>query len=198
MTVRRCSSVSRRMPVADDLQSSPFRLPVQWVNRPSADFRGLTGLDRRGEISVGARVRVLPAGISTTVARILVGDEEVDTAVAGQSVTIVLAEDVDVSRGDVLRSCRRATGGGRPVRGDDRLDARAADAAGSLLSHEDRHANGHRPRSLPSNTKSTSTRSSMSRRRNSSSTISASAGSSSIGRSSLRRIARIGISVASF
>jgi bifunctional enzyme CysN/CysC len=91
-----------RMPVAEDLESSPFRLPVQWVNRPSADFRGLTGLIVAGEISVGAGVRVLPAGISTTVARILVGDGDVDTAVAGQSVTIVLAEDVDVSRGDVL------------------------------------------------------------------------------------------------
>jgi bifunctional enzyme CysN/CysC len=91
-----------RMPVADDLESRPFRLPVQWVNRPSADFRGLTGLIVAGEISVGAGVRVLPAAISTTVARILVGDGDVDSAVAGQSVTIVLAEDVDVSRGDVL------------------------------------------------------------------------------------------------
>jgi bifunctional enzyme CysN/CysC len=90
------------MPLAADLESAPFRLPVQWVNRPSADFRGLTGLIVAGEISVGAGVRVLPAGITTTVARILVGDQEVDTAVAGQSVTIVLAEDIDASRGDVL------------------------------------------------------------------------------------------------
>ncbi len=91
-----------RMPGADDLQAAPFRLPVQWVNRPSADFRGLTGLIVAGEISIGSPVKVLPAGISTAVARILVGDHEVDTAVAGQSVTIVLAEDVDVSRGDML------------------------------------------------------------------------------------------------
>src|SRR5688572_20767544 len=90
------------VPVADDVRSKPFRLPVQWVNRPSADFRGLTGMMASGQVCVGDVVRVLPAGTSSPVARIIVGNEDVDAAAAGQSVTVVLAENVDVSRGDVL------------------------------------------------------------------------------------------------
>jgi len=77
-------------------------LPVQWVNRPSAEFRGLTGMISSGQVCVGDLVTVLPAGTSSPVARIIVGSEDVETAGAGQSVTLVLVENVDVSRGDVL------------------------------------------------------------------------------------------------
>jgi bifunctional enzyme CysN/CysC len=90
------------VPVADDLASAPFRLPVQWVNRPSADFRGFAGPVVSGTVSVGDVVRVLPAATSSTVARIVVGTEDVATAIAGQSVTIVLADEIDASRGDVI------------------------------------------------------------------------------------------------
>jgi bifunctional enzyme CysN/CysC len=90
------------VPVAEGVLSRPFRLPVQWVNRPSADFRGLTGMIASGQVCVGDVVRVLPAGTSSPVARVIVGNDDVDSAVAGQSVTMVLAENVDVSRGDVL------------------------------------------------------------------------------------------------
>ena len=90
------------VPVADAVLSKPFRLPVQWVNRPSAEFRGLTGMIASGKVCVGDVLRVLPAGTSSPVARVIVGNEDVDAAAAGQSVTMVLAENVDVSRGDVL------------------------------------------------------------------------------------------------
>ena len=90
------------VPVGDDLATRPFRLPVQWVNRPSADFRGFAGVIVGGAVSVADAVRVLPSGRQTRVARILDGDRDVETAVAGQSVTVTLADEVDVSRGDVL------------------------------------------------------------------------------------------------
>jgi bifunctional enzyme CysN/CysC len=90
------------VPVDDDVIDKPFRLPVQWVNRPSADFRGFTGTIVSGEVSVGDGIRVLPAGTVSSVARILVGTDDVETARAGQSVTIVLSDEVDASRGDVI------------------------------------------------------------------------------------------------
>ena len=89
-------------PVAQDLARAPFRMPVQWVNRPSADFRGFAGPVVSGTLSVGDVVRVLPAGTSSTVADIVVGTEHVKAAVAGQSITVVLSDEVDASRGDVL------------------------------------------------------------------------------------------------
>ena len=90
------------VPVEDDLSRKPFRLPVQWVNRPSADFRGFAGVVVSGDVSVGDAIRILPAGTSSTVARVLVGADDVENAVAGQSVTIVLADELDASRGDVI------------------------------------------------------------------------------------------------
>jgi bifunctional enzyme CysN/CysC len=89
-------------PVADDLATAGFRMPVQWVNRPTADFRGFAGPIVSGTVSVGDVLRVLPAGTSSSVARIIVGTGDVAAAVAGQSVTLVLADDIDASRGDVL------------------------------------------------------------------------------------------------
>jgi bifunctional enzyme CysN/CysC len=80
----------------------PFRMPVQWVNRPNADFRGFSGLICDGRIEPGDGVRVLPSGRISAVSRIVTQDGDLDEAVAGQSVTITLADEVDCSRGDVL------------------------------------------------------------------------------------------------
>jgi bifunctional enzyme CysN/CysC len=81
-------------------------MPVQWVNRPSADFRGFAGTIVSGSVSLGESLRVLPAGTASTVARIVVGTDDVPSAVAGQSVTIVLADEIDASRGDVLAAAQ--------------------------------------------------------------------------------------------
>ena len=80
----------------------PFRLPVQWVNRPNLDFRGFSGTIAGGAVRVGDPIRVLPSGRESTVERIVMFDGDLDEAAAGQSVTITLADEVDVSRGDVL------------------------------------------------------------------------------------------------
>jgi bifunctional enzyme CysN/CysC len=85
-----------------DLVSKPFRMPVQWVNRPNLDFRGFSGVVVGGAISVGDRIRVAPSGQSSTVTRIVTFDGDLPRAIAGQSVTICLAEEIDISRGDVL------------------------------------------------------------------------------------------------
>ena len=90
------------VPLPDRAGGLPFRMPVQWVNRPHHDFRGFAGLIAGGSVRPGDRIRVLPSGRRCTVARVLVGDADVPTAEAGESVTLTLAEEVDVSRGDVL------------------------------------------------------------------------------------------------
>jgi bifunctional enzyme CysN/CysC len=79
-----------------------FRLPVQWVNRPNLDFRGFAGLIASGTVKPGDAVRVLPSGKTSTVARIVTLDGDLDQAVAGQSVTLTLADEIDCSRGDVI------------------------------------------------------------------------------------------------
>jgi bifunctional enzyme CysN/CysC len=84
------------------LQGQPFRLPVQWVNRPNQDFRGFAGTIASGTIRPGDRVRVLPSGQSSTVARIVTQDGDLEQAVAGQSVTLALADEIDISRGDLI------------------------------------------------------------------------------------------------
>ena len=83
-------------------QRRPFRMPVQWVNRPNLDFRGFAGLISDGQIRPGDAVRVLPSGRTSTVSRIVTWGADLDVAVAGQSVTLTLADEVDCSRGDVL------------------------------------------------------------------------------------------------
>ncbi len=80
----------------------PFRMPVQWVNRPSRDFRGFAGQVVSGSIAPGAEVRLLPSGRTTRIARIVTADCDRDEAVAGQSVTLTFADEVDCSRGDVV------------------------------------------------------------------------------------------------
>ena len=90
----------------DERAVGKFRLPVQWVNRPNLDFRGFSGQIASGKVCVGDAVRVLPSGRTSTVSRIVTmpgaygGD--LDEAVAGQSITLCLADEIDCSRGDVI------------------------------------------------------------------------------------------------
>jgi bifunctional enzyme CysN/CysC len=79
-----------------------FRMPVQWVNRPNQDFRGFSGQIASGTIGPGAEVRILPSGRVTRVERIVTADGDLREAVAGQSVTVTLTDEVDCSRGDVI------------------------------------------------------------------------------------------------
>jgi bifunctional enzyme CysN/CysC len=83
-------------------QAKPLRMPVQWVNRPNLDFRGFSGLIASGSVKPGDAVRVLPSGRTATVSRIVTMGADLPTAVAGQSVTICLDENIDCSRGDVI------------------------------------------------------------------------------------------------
>ena len=83
-------------------QAKSFRLPVQWVNRPNLDFRGFSGLIASGSVKPGDAVRVLPSGKTTTVTKIVTLDGDLDDAVAGQSVTVCFADEVDCSRGNVI------------------------------------------------------------------------------------------------
>jgi bifunctional enzyme CysN/CysC len=80
----------------------PFRMPVQWVNRPDQNFRGFAGQVASGRIAPGSEVRILPSGRTTRVSRIVTFDGDLDEAVAGQSVTLTFEDEVDCSRGDVI------------------------------------------------------------------------------------------------
>jgi bifunctional enzyme CysN/CysC len=80
----------------------PLRMPVQWVNRPNQNFRGFSGQIASGTVAPGAEVRILPSGRVTRIERIVTLDGDLDQAVAGQSVTVTLADEVDCSRGDVI------------------------------------------------------------------------------------------------
>jgi bifunctional enzyme CysN/CysC len=88
--------------VDHDELSAPFRLPVQWVNRPHPEFRGFAGTIVRGAVHTGDPVWVLPSGVQSRITSVLVGDAEAAGAVAGQSVTVTLGDEIDVSRGNVL------------------------------------------------------------------------------------------------
>lgn len=83
-------------------QKLSFRMPVQWVNRPNLDFRGFAGCIASGQVRPGDRVRVLPAGQESRIARIVTLDGDLQEAVAGQSITLTLSDEVDCSRGDIL------------------------------------------------------------------------------------------------
>jgi bifunctional enzyme CysN/CysC len=80
----------------------PLRLPIQWVNRPDQNFRGFAGMIVGGRISKGQAVRVQPSGQTSKVARIVTFDGDLDEAVAGQSITITLTDEIDISRGDLV------------------------------------------------------------------------------------------------
>ena len=82
--------------------AGPFRMPVQWVNRPDLDFRGFAGQIAGGQVRPGDAVRISPSGKTTTVARIVTFDGDLEVATAGQSVTLTFADEVDCSRGDIV------------------------------------------------------------------------------------------------
>lgn len=86
----------------DHAKKQPFRMPVQWVNRPSLDFRGYAGTIAGGNVKPGDAVRIQPSGRTSTVSRIVTMDGDLQEAVSGQSVTITLNDEVDASRGDVI------------------------------------------------------------------------------------------------
>ena len=90
------------VPMEQEPAGGPFRMPVQWVNRPNQDFRGFSGVVSSGRIAVGDTVVVLPSARSSTVQAIVNGFDDTAAAIAGQAVTVVLRDEVDVSRGDVL------------------------------------------------------------------------------------------------
>ena len=87
---------------AAEAAERPFRMAVQWVNRPNLDFRGFSGLIASGNIAPGDGVRIVPSGKTSTVESIATFDGDLDSAQAGQSVTLVLDDEVDCSRGDVI------------------------------------------------------------------------------------------------
>jgi len=90
------------VPLAEDAAALPFRMPVQWVNRPDLAFRGFAGTIASGAVAPGDRVRIQPSGVETSVARIVAPAGDLPRAAAGDAVTLMLADEVDASRGDIL------------------------------------------------------------------------------------------------
>jgi bifunctional enzyme CysN/CysC len=88
--------------VFNQKKSQPFRMPVQWVNRPNSNFRGFSGLIASGEINLGDEVRILPGGKTSRLKSIITWEGELSLAQAGKSVTITLEDEIDVSRGDII------------------------------------------------------------------------------------------------
>ncbi|GAB5070736.1 sulfate adenylyltransferase subunit CysN [Citrobacter sedlakii] len=84
------------------VDNQPMRFPVQYVNRPNLDFRGYSGTLASGSVNVGQRVRVLPSGVESSVARIVTFDGDLEQAFAGEAITLVLKDEIDISRGDLL------------------------------------------------------------------------------------------------
>ncbi|MBT0664648.1 sulfate adenylyltransferase subunit CysN [Geobacter pelophilus] len=97
-------SFLEEFPVAGDNREQPFRMPVQWVNRPHLDFRGFCGVIAAGTIRPGDELRVASSGRTSRVARIVTMNGDLDEAVSGQAVTLTLTDEIDVSRGEMLTS----------------------------------------------------------------------------------------------
>ncbi|MGS2724307.1 sulfate adenylyltransferase subunit CysN [Porticoccus sp. GXU_MW_L64] len=89
---------------AKKLSTQELRLAIQYVNRPNLNFRGYCGTLASGILSVGQKIKILPSDNSSTVKAIYIGDNTTDSAHAGQSVTVTLQDDIDISRGDVIIS----------------------------------------------------------------------------------------------
>ncbi len=103
MPAPRCSAAWKRSRSTPRGRSdAPFRLPVQWVNRPHQDFRGFAGTIASGTIRAGERVRVQPSGRESAVARIVTADGDLEQAGVGESITLTLTDEIDISRGDML------------------------------------------------------------------------------------------------
>ena len=83
-------------------QQKPFRMPVQWVNRPNLDFRGFSGLIATGSVKPGDEIRVLPSGKTSTIGRIVTYEGDREQAFAGETVTLTLTDEIDCSRGQVI------------------------------------------------------------------------------------------------
>ena len=79
-----------------------MRFPVQYVNRPNLDFRGFSGTLASGSVKVGQRIKALPSGVESTVARIVTFDGDLQEAHAGEAITLVLKDEIDISRGDLI------------------------------------------------------------------------------------------------
>ena len=90
------------VPVDDARRNAPFRMPVQWVNRPNLDFRGFSGQIASGTVRPGDRIKTLPSAKESRIARIVTMDGDLEEAIAGQSVTLTLEDEIDSSRGDVI------------------------------------------------------------------------------------------------
>jgi bifunctional enzyme CysN/CysC len=84
-----------------------FRLPVQWVNRPNQDFRGFAGTVAAGEVKPGDDIVALPSGRRSKVARVIGADGDLGVGGVGQAITLTLADELDISRGDVIASAQR-------------------------------------------------------------------------------------------
>ncbi len=90
------------VPVGNKRLDTPFRMPVQWVNRPNLDFRGFSGQIASGRVKPGDRIKSMPSGRQSTIDRIVTSTGDLAEAVAGQSVTLTLSDEIDASRGDVI------------------------------------------------------------------------------------------------
>ena len=86
--------------------SQPFRLPVQWVNRPDLNFRGFSGTIAGGTVAAGDAVRVLPSGQVSAISRIVTYDGDLPSAGPGEAITLVLEDEIDISRGDVITAAQ--------------------------------------------------------------------------------------------
>ncbi|WP_345828757.1 sulfate adenylyltransferase subunit CysN [Erwinia sp. HDF1-3R] len=84
------------------VEQQPMRFPVQYVNRPNLDFRGYAGTLASGSLQVGQRIKVLPSGVESTVTRLVTFDGDLEQAQAGEAITVVLQDEIDISRGDLL------------------------------------------------------------------------------------------------
>jgi len=92
--------------VEDDRAAKPFRMPVQWVNRPISDFRGFAGIIASGSVKAGDDIVIVPSGHTTRIERIIGAGGDVETAQARDAVTVTLANEIDISRGDMLAAPR--------------------------------------------------------------------------------------------
>lgn len=90
------------------VDAQPMRFPVQYVNRPNLDFRGYAGMLASGRVEVGQRVKVLPSGVESNVARIVTFDGDREEVFAGEAITLVLTDEIDISRGDLLLAADEA------------------------------------------------------------------------------------------
>ena len=96
--------------VHDQKISQSFRMPIQWVNRPNSEFRGFSGLIASGEIKSGEEVKILPGGKKSSIKDIVTWSGNLESASAGQSVTVTLDDEIDISRGDVMISAKSSCG----------------------------------------------------------------------------------------